>query len=422
MRSGRAGCGLQYAVKKSGSAVGYCALSIKCGTRDEAGYHSGIAHFTEHTLFKGTSRRSASVINSYLDRLGGELNAFTTKEEIVFHATVLKEDLNKASSLLFELATDATFPQQEIQTEKGVVIDEIHSYKDSPSEDVYDKFEEMIFEGHPLSGNILGTTASVKKITREELLRFVKEKFVPCKMAFTVVADMDEAKMEKAVLKLADKFFGSTPVACNNIQACGAGDQQGFLCSNRAEPAAVPFDKKISKRNHQANCVIGALAPSLYQERERLATVLLCNILGGPASNSILNSVLREKNGWVYGVECGYTQFTDTGLVTITLGCDKANLDKCIAAIEKEISKLQSEPLSDRKLKAAKKQLLGQIAISGDNGETQCLSMGKSLLAYGKVSSGKDNRALVDAITAEDVQEMAVKIFDKERISKLIYI
>jgi predicted Zn-dependent peptidase len=421
MRSGRAGCGLQYAVKKSGSAVGYCAISIKCGTRDEAGYHSGIAHFTEHTLFKGTTKKSASVVNSYLDRLGGELNAFTTKEEIVFHATVLKEDLGKAASLLFELATSATFPEQEIQTEKGVVIDEIQSYKDSPSEDVYDKFEEMIFEGHPLSGNILGTTASVKKITREELLRFVKEKFVPCKMAFTVVADLDEAKMEKAILKLADKFFGSTPAACNNFQDCGSR-QQGFLCSNRAEPTAKPFDKRINKRNHQANCVIGALAPSLYQERERLATVLLCNILGGPATNSILNSVLREKNGWVYGVECGYTQFTDTGLVAITLGCDKANIDKCMSAIEKEIGKLQSEPLSERKLKAAKKQLLGQIAISGDNGETQCLSMGKGLLAYGKVSNGKDNRALVDAITAEDVQEMAVKIFDKDRISKLIYI
>lgn len=422
MKSGKARCGLQYAVKRSGSAVGYCALSIKCGTRDEAGYHSGIAHFTEHTLFKGTTKRSASTINSYLDRLGGELNAFTTKEEIVFHATVLKEDLNKAASLLFELATSATFPEQEIQTEKGVVIDEIHSYKDSPSEDVYDKFEEMIFEGHPLSGNILGTNASVKKITRDELLTFVKEKFLPCKMAFTVVADVDEARMEKAVLKLADKYFGNSPVTCNNIQECGEREQQGFLCSNRAIPLAKPFDKRISKRNHQANCVIGSLAPSLYQERERLATVLLCNILGGPATNSILNSVLREKNGWVYGVECGYTQFTDTGLVAITLGCDKSNLDKCLAAIEKEIGKLQSEPLSDRKLKAAKKQLLGQIAISGDNGETQCLSMGKSLLAYGKVSSGKDNRALVDAITAEDVQEMAIKIFDKDRISKLIYI
>ena len=422
MRSGKAGCGLQYAVKKSGSAVGYCAISIKCGTRDEAGFHSGIAHFTEHTLFKGTTRRSASVINSYLDRLGGELNAFTTKEEIVFHATVLKEDLNKAASLLFELATSATFPEQEIQTEKGVVIDEIHSYKDSPSEDIYDKFEEMIFQGHPLSGNILGTRTSVKKITRDELLRFVKEKFLPCKMAFTVVADVDEAKMEKAVLKLADKYFKNASVACNNIQDCRAGDGQGFLCSNRATPSAEPFDKRVSKRNHQANCVIGALAPSLYQERERLATVLLCNILGGPATNSIVNSVLREKNGWVYGVECGYTQFTDTGLVAITLGCDKANLDKCLAAIEKEIGKLQCEPLSERRLKAAKKQLLGQIAISGDNGETQCLSMGKSLLAYGKVPGGKDNRTLVDAITAEDVQEMAIKIFDKDRISKLIYI
>lgn len=409
MRSGKAGCGLQYAVKRSGSAVGYCALSIKCGTRDEAGYHCGIAHFTEHTIFKGTEKRSASVINSYLDRLGGELNAFTTKEEIVFHSTVLKEDLSKAANLLFELATVPTFPESEIQTEKGVVIDEIHSYKDTPSEDIYDRFEEMIFKGHPLSGNILGTAASVKKITSEELHRFVKDKFQPCRMAFTVVADIDEEKMEKGILRLAERFFGTGPVVCSNS-------------SNRSTPTAEPFDKTISKRNHQANCVIGGLAPSLYQERERIATVLLCNILGGPAANSILNSVLREKYGWVYGVECGYTQFSDTGLVAITLGCDKANLDKCLAAIHKEISRLQAEPLSERKLKAAKKQLLGQIAISGDNGETQCLSMGKSLLAYGRISDGKDNKALIEGITAEDVQEMAIKIFDSSRLSKLIYL
>lgn len=153
MISGKAVSGLQYAVRKSGSAVAYCALSIKCGTRDENGFHSGIAHFVEHTLFKGTQKKSASVINSYLDRLGGELNAFTTKEEIVFHATVLKEDLSKAASLLFELATSATFPDNEINTEKGVVIDEIHSYKDTPSEDIYDRFEEMLFKGHPLSGD-----------------------------------------------------------------------------------------------------------------------------------------------------------------------------------------------------------------------------------------------------------------------------
>ncbi len=418
---GKADCGLQYAVKKSGSAVGYCSLSIKCGTRDEAGYHAGIAHFTEHTIFKGTEHKSASVISSYLDRLGGELNAFTTKEEIVFHATVLKEDLNKAASLLFELATCPTFPEHEIQTEKGVVIDEIHSYKDSPAEDVYDKFEEMIFMGHPLSGNILGTTASVKKISRDELLRFVKEKFLPCRMAFTVVADIDEAKMEKGIRKLAEKYFASSSI-CPERHKCEDRQNAPIGCGNYAVPEAERFSKVMNKRNHQANCVIGGLAPSLYQERERLAAVLLCNILGGPATNSILNSVLREKYGWVYAVECGYIQFSDTGLVTITLGCDKSNIEKCVKVIEKEIAKLQDEPLSDRKLKAAKKQLLGQLAISGDNGETQCLSMGKSLLAYGKIHDSKENRALVDSITAADLRDAALRIFDPEKLSTLVYI
>lgn len=409
MISGKADCGLGYAVKRSGSAVAYCAISIKCGTRDEKGYHNGIAHFTEHTIFKGTEKRSATVINGYLDRLGGELNAFTTKEEIVFHATVLKEDLPKAAALLFELATCPTFPEHEIETEKGVVIDEIHSYKDSPSEDIYDRFEEMVFEGHPLSRNILGTAASVRKITRNELLGFIREKFLPGRMAFSIVADIDEKKMEKDILKLAENYFGKEGLPATEREAVNA-------------PAAVPFNRTINKRNHQANCITGGLAPSLYEERERLATVLLCNILGGPATNSILNSVLREKNGWVYGVECSYTQFADTGLVAISLGCDKANIDKCLKTIEKEIGKLQDEPLSPRKLKAAKKQLLGQLAISGDNGETQCLSMGKSLLAYGRITGGKETRALVEGIKAEDVQEMARKIFDPSKMSTLIYI
>lgn len=409
MISGKADCGLGYAVKRSGSAVAYCAISIKCGTRDEKGYHNGIAHFTEHTIFKGTEKRSATVINGYLDRLGGELNAFTTKEEIVFHATVLKEDLPKAAALLFELATCPTFPEHEIETEKGVVIDEIHSYKDSPSEDIYDRFEEMVFEGHPLSRNILGTAASVRKITRNELLGFVREKFLPGRMAFSIVADIDEKKMEKDILKLAENYFGKEGLPATERETVNA-------------PAAVPLNRTINKRNHQANCITGGLAPSLYEERERLATVLLCNILGGPATNSILNSVLREKNGWVYGVECSYTQFADTGLVAISLGCDKANIDKCLKTIEKEIGKLQDEPLSPRKLKAAKKQLLGQLAISGDNGETQCLSMGKSLLAYGRITGGKETRALVEGIKAEDVQEMARKIFDPSKMSTLIYI
>ena len=415
MINGKTGIGLQYAVKRSGSSVGYCALSIRCGTRDEEGFHSGIAHFVEHTIFKGTQKRSASVINGYLDRLGGELNAFTTKEEIVIHATVLKEDLPKAMALLLELATCATFPENEINTEKGVVIDEIHSYKDTPSEDIYDKFEEMLFEGHPLSGPILGTTMSVRKITHDELIRFVREKFVPEKMAFSIVADIDEKKMEKDVLKLVEKFFG---------EGSSSAPETSEETRRNVEPwnGSVRFEKTLNKRNHQANCIIGGFAPSLYQERERLATVLLCNILGGPASNSILNYVLREKNGWVYGVECGYTQYSDTGIVTISLGCDKSNLDRCIETIEKEIRKLQEAPLSERRLKAAKKQLMGQLAISGDNGETQCLSMGKGLLAYGKITGDRKTKDLVDGITAEDVQEMARTIFDFGKLSRLIYI
>ena len=402
---------MQYAVKRSGSAVGYCALSIRCGTRDEEGFHGGIAHFIEHTIFKGTSQRSAAVINSYLDRLGGELNAFTTKEEIVFHATVLKEDLGKAAALLFELATCPTFPEQEINTEKGVVIDEIQSYKDAPSEDIYDKFEEMLFKGHPLSGNILGTRASVRKISRQELLGFTQKKFRPEKMAFTIVADIDEKDLEKNVRKLAQKHFNGH-----------IADQT--ISESRTLSAFTPeqFDITMNKRNHQANCIIGGVAPSLYQDRERLATVLLCNILGGPANNSILNSVLREKNGWVYGVECSYTQYSDTGIVAISLGCDKSNLDKCVKTIHKEICKLQEEVLSERKLKAAKKQLLGQMAISGDNGETQCLSMGKGLLAYGKLNTGKETRQMVEGITAEDIREMARTIFAPSNLSKLIYI
>ena len=411
MITGKADCGMQYAVKRSGSSVAYCALSIKCGTRDEEGFHSGIAHFVEHTIFKGTERRSAAVINGYLDRLGGELNAFTTKEEIVLHATVLKEDLSKAAALLFELATCPTFPDQEINTEKGVVIDEIQSYKDSPSEDIYDKFEEMLFKGHPLSGNILGTKASVRKISRKELLNFVQDKFRPEKIAFTIVADIDEKAMEKSVLKLVKKHFPDYVAS----QETAAGEVAMSFVSEQ-------FDMTLSKRNHQANCIIGGLAPSLYQDRERLATVLLCNILGGPANNSILNSVLREKNGWVYGVECSYTQYSDTGIVAISLGCDKNNLDKCIKATYKEISKLQEEMLSDRKLKAAKKQLLGQMAISGDNGETQCLSRGKALLAYGKLNTGKETRQMVEGITAEDIREMARTIFAPSNLSKLIYV
>lgn len=408
MISGRADCGIRYAVKRSGSAVAYCSLGIACGTRYEQGFHSGIAHFTEHTLFKGTEHKSSSVINGYLDRLGGELNAYTTKEEIVLHATILKEDLSKASSLLMEIATEATFPDNEVNTERGVVIDEIKSYKDSPSEDVYDRFEEKLFRGHSLSMPILGTPQSVRATSADELRRFYKEKFVPGSMVFTIVADMDEKRMEADLLRTFDKFFS------------GSGMVSGELTRPESVTLDNVFDEVINKRNHEANAVIGGYAPSLYEERERIATSLMSNILGGPAMNSILNDILREKHGWVYGVESSYTQYSDTGIMAISLGCERENTEKCIDAVRREISKLQDNALTDRKLRAAKKQFLGQIAISSDNGESQCLSMGKSLLAYGKVASAEEIKREIEEVSADMIRDMACRIFAPDRTSCLI--
>jgi predicted Zn-dependent peptidase len=434
MRSGTAPCGLRYAVRRSGSAVGYCALSIRCGTRDEDGFGNGIAHFTEHTMFRGTTRKSASVIASYLDRLGGELNAYTTKEEIVLHATVLKEDLGKAARLLFELATEATFPDSEIETERGVVLDEIISYKDNPAEDVYDKFEGMLFEGHPLEQPILGTTASVKRLKPEDLRRFVKTFFVPDRMAFTVVADIDEKVMEKRVLRLVSRLFGNageensgegnslSSASLRDPVRANAPEREFPSPTTSSIPSAPSFSKTVDKRNHEVNAVIGNRAPSLYDSEDRITAAVLCNILGGPASNSLLNRELREKNGWVYGVECTYTQYADTGIAAISFGCDKPNLDRCLAALDRILGRLRDVPLSERTLKAFKKQLLGQLAISSDNGEAQCLSMGKSLLAWGNIDTSAQMRARIEAVTPEALQTMARRLFDPASLSRLIYL
>ena len=409
MLVGKAPCGLRYAVRRSGRAVGYCSLTIKCGTRDEGIHHSGIAHFTEHTIFKGTSKKSAKVINSYLDRLGGDLNAFTTKEEIVLHSTVLKEDLGKAAALLLELATCPTFPEEEIAIEKGVVIDEISSYKDSPADDVYDKFEETLLDGHPLGKPILGTAASVRKISAGELREFVKERFTPGNMALAVVADIDEKKMEQGVLRLAGKVFDGS---------------WAESAERQLTPVETPvlFRKTIEKRHHEVNAVIGGLAPSLYDRDSRFAAILLANIIGGPASNSRLNDLLREKNGWVYGVETSYTQYSDTGVMAISMGCDRSNLEKCLRGVDKVIKKIQDERLSDSALRSAKKQLLGQLAISSDNGETQCLSMGKSLISFGEVSTDQQNREAIEAVSADMIPESARTIVNPESLSSLVFL
>ena len=439
MTTGTSPQGLKYAVRRSGRAVAYCALSIGCGTRDEAGYPAGIAHFVEHNLFRGTSRKSAAVINGYLDRLGGELNAYTTKEEIVLHATVLKEDWKKAAGLLFELATEATFPESEIETERGVVLDEIISSKDNPAEDVYDRFETLLFEGSPLSTPILGTAASVKKITPQMLRKFVAEKFVPSRMVLSVVADIDEAMLEKDLLKmvsgiqafsLAEKRADAREKACipsTNVrpteEACSADASAIKLADGeQASFGGRCFQKVVDKRHHEVNAVIGCRAPSLYQMPERLECAMLANILGGPASNSLLNKELREKRGWVYGIECSYTQYADTGILAITFGCDRPNLDPCQKAIDKILTRLREVPFTDRQLNAYRKQLLGQLAISADAGEAQCLSMGKSMLSWGSIMSPEETRKALLAITPAHLQKMAARLFAPDSLCSLVYL
>ena len=442
IKCGTTPSGVRYALRQSTGTVAWCALSIGAGTRDESGYPAGIAHFTEHTIFRGTSRKSARVISSYLDRLGGELNAFTTKEEIVLHTTVLKEDLSKAVGLLFELATEPTFPEAEIETERGVVLDEIISYKDNPAEDVYDRFETMLFEGHPLSTPILGTQASVKKIKPEMLRRFVAEKFTPSRMALSIVADIDLDRLEKAVLRMIGKAFPSASLR-DQPGSPGIFDFRGGSVRANAPGKAFPchsdihsschfeqakrvekshFNKTIDKHNHEVNAVIGGIAPSLYETPDRFVAAMLTNILGGPASNSLLNAELREKRGWVYGIECSYTQYADSGVVAITFGCDKPNLDSCLKAIDKILAGLRDKPLTDARLKAYRKQLLGQLAISSEAGEAQCLSLGKSMLAWGEVMSSAETRRIIDSITPEQLQEMAKRLFCPENLSSLIYL
>lgn len=434
--------GLRYAVLREGKRVACCSLSVRCGTREEnvtgweksgGDFHSGTAHFVEHTLFKGTTDKSSSVINSYLERLGGELNAYTTKEEIVLHATVLKEDIEKAAGLLMEMATRATFPENEIEVEKTVVIDEIAGYKDSPADDIYDRFESILFEGHPLSGRVLGTPSSVKKISTDELRKYVRTFFVPERISFSVVAPIPEEESAAMVERLVREYFGAGDSAVSSC--CVAARRKPDVTKAAARQVSVTgetvgreefsgnvFSKTVNRHSHQANCIIGATAPSLYREKERITAALLANILGGPATNSILNSVLREKNGWVYSVECNYSQYADTGIMAICFGCDRDRLDDCINVIEKELSKLQETTLSEDELKAAKKQFEGQLAISSENSESQALSMCKSLNAFGTVQDDDAVRRKIEAVTSDDLRQTAGAIFRSDRLSRLIYL
>lgn len=399
--------GLRFGFTAVPSPVAYCALSIKVGTRNEHPSLNGIAHMTEHMLFKGTATRSSVRINNYLESLGGELNAYTTKEETVIQATVLKEDLAKAVELLCDLAFNSKFPEKELEKEKEVILEEIKSYKDSPSELIFDDFEEELFGGHPLAGNILGTPKSLKRISTKDIKEFTALNYRPENMSFSIVADLPAEKCEKLV----KRYFGNNEKISDSIDS---------IVAEPISPCIGGTVKVISKRSYQTHCVIGGRAYSFY-DRRRLPLAILTNILGGPALNSKLNQLLREKHALAYSVDASYTPFTDTGVFSVYFGTDKSNLDKCIVLVKKEFNLLKDREISERKLKAAKKQLLGQLAVSMDNAESQCLNIGKSLLVFGKVEPIEEIRNKIEKITANEIFETANEIFSEDNLITLIY-
>ncbi|MCK9628012.1 MAG: insulinase family protein [Bacteroidales bacterium] len=399
--------GVRFAYKNIKSPVAYCALSIGAGTRDEEKSENGLAHFTEHMIFKGTKQKSAKQINNLLEKCGGELNAYTTKEETVVHATVLKEDLPKAIELLHDITFNSVFPEKEFIKERDIILEEIKSYKDTPSELIYDDYDILLFGEHPLSMPILGVPSTVRHIRVDNIKSFTSEYYTPENMTFSIVADLPEEKCHKIV----DKYF--TSKASERMFAPDKAESLKPI--SVAEQSVV-----IPKKTHQAHCIIGCPAYSLYDEG-RVALSLLTNILGGPAINSRLNQILREKHGLVYTVDASYTPYKETGIFTIYFGTDKGSLEKASDLVLKELRNMTSSEISSVALKSAKKQLLGQLAISMNNPENQCLSMGKSLLVYNKIDSIEVIGQKIEAVTPAQIHRISCEMFSEERMRTLIY-
>ena len=424
---------MKFSFKRVTSPVAVCAVSTMVGTRNEEPAYNGLAHLNEHMLFKGTEKRGAASINNLLENVGGELNAYTTKEETVVHATVLKEDLRRAVELLLELLFTSTYPDKELLKEREVVYEEIISYKDSPADSIYEDFECRLFEGHPLQYPILGTRKTLSRIESSTLKEYLHKWFIPENMAISVVADMEESQVVKIVERALRKYCPGQH--CDIIRestlqplvagTAGGRTAGGGTAAGEAAPLdwtpVPPFRIEINKKHHQAHCIIGTRAYSYTQERERLALALLANILGGPAMNARLNTVLREKNALVYTVEACFNPYSDTGLFTIYFGCDKPLVERSLRLVRKELERVIEAPLSSRALANAKKQLLGQLSIASDNSEAQCLSMGKSMMIFGYIEPMETTRAKIESLTSSELQRVAQEILAWDNLSILIY-
>ena len=396
--------GLRIIHKPDESAVTYCGMVINTGSRDEVETEQGMAHFIEHMLFKGTEKRRSGHIINRLEHVGGELNAYTSKEETVVYAIVLKEYFERAIELVSDIVLHSTFPQKEIDKEVVIIVDEIQSYNDSPSELIYDDFEELLFANHPIGHNILGKSELLEKYTTEDATRFVQKHYRPEEMVFFVLGDLDFNQ----IVRWAQKYLKTD------------GQEQRY--SERKSPTSYrPVKKEIVKNTHQVHFMLGNRAYDLHHPN-RMGMYLLNNILGGPGMNSLLNLSLREKHGLVYNVESSYQPFTDTGMWSVYFGCDTENAARCEQLVYSELQKLREQPLTENALKKYKLQLMGQMAISAEQKENLALSLGKSFLRYGKIDNLEIVKQKIEEITVDKLQEIANEVFNTDQLSVLKYV
>ena len=395
--------GLRIVHLPSASPVSYCGFAVNAGTRDEEMDEFGLAHFVEHMIFKGTEKRKSWHILNRMENVGGELNAYTTKEETFVYSIFMEEHFRRAFELLSDLVFHSQFPEQEIEKEVDVILDEINSYEDSPSELIFDEFENLLFDGHALGHNILGDEQSLFGFGSESGKSFMRRFYAPENMVFFSMGRIPFKKIvQMAESTLSDIAF---PMAARNRTAPGE---------------LLPVSRQIHKDTHQAHVLIGGRAYSMHDEK-RLPLFLLNNLLGGPGMNNRLNVSLREKNGLVYNVESNVTSYTDTGLASIYFGTDPKNKEKAIRLVYKELAKLREVKLTATQLAAAKKQVIGQLGVSGDNREGLFLGLGKSFLHYNRYDTLPEVFAKVEKLTAGEIREVANEIFAPERLFSLIY-
>ena len=405
--------GLRIIHLPSDSKVVYCGYQINAGTRDEEPGEEGLAHFCEHVTFKGTERRKAWHILNCLESVGGDLNAYTNKEGTVYYAAILKEHIARAVDLLSDIVFHSTYPQQEIDKEVEVICDEIESYNDSPTELIYDEFENILFKGNSLGHNILGTAEQVRQFTTEDALRFTRKLYRPDNAVFFAYGDINFKKL----VTLLKRSVGSEELRVKNEEFNSREEER-----MKGEESNSPEGQTIvmEKHTHQAHVMIGTQAYDVHDDR-RMPLYLLNNILGGPGMNAKLNLALREHNGLVYTVESTMVAYGDTGTWSIYFGCDEHDVKRCLRLVRKELDRFMEKPLSDAQLRAAKKQIKGQIGVACDNRENFALDFGKSFLHYGWEKNVDRLYEQVDEITAQQMQAVAQELFDEHRLTTLIF-